>query len=131
MGYPSDLTDSQWEMIRPLFEGEARGNHLKVHEKRDLVNAVLYLNKTGCQWRLLPCDFPNYVTVSSFYHRAIRSGLWDKIMNLLVEKVRVKAGRNAKPSYALIDSQSIKTTGAAEYRGFDGGKKRKAGSVTL
>ena len=123
MGYSSDLTDKQWSMIEPFFIGEKRGKHFQAHSKRDLVNAVLYLNKTGCQWRLLPNDFPQYATVWSFYRRAVISGLWEKIMGRLVEKSRVKAGRSVTPSYSLIDSQSVKTTSASEERGFDGVKK--------
>lgn len=126
MGYPSDLSDSQWEQIKHLFERKNNtGKHLETQEKRQLVNAVLYLNKTGCQWRLLPNDFPNYSTVSSFYHRAKASGLWEKIRELLVRKVREDSGRNPEPSYGLIDSQSAKTTSAADERGIDGGKKSK------
>jgi len=78
MRYESDLTTKQWNMIKPLFEAENRGKHLRVHSKRKLVNAVLYINKTGCQWRLLPHDFPKHTTVSSFYQRAVKSGLWEK-----------------------------------------------------
>jgi putative transposase len=87
------------------------------------VNAVLYLVKTGCQWRLLPNDFPPYGAVWSFYRRAVKSGKWEKAMDLLVQKVRKNAGRKPSPTYVLIDSQSVKTTSASEERGIDGGKK--------
>ncbi len=129
MKYESDLTTKQWNLIKGLFERENRGKHLRLHSKRKLINAVLYLNKTGCQWRQLPHDFPKYTTVSSFYQRAVKSGLWEKILALLVIKSRMQAGRNPQPNYSLIDSQSVKTTSASEERGIDGGKKRKAGSV--
>ena len=125
MGYSTDVTDKQWSMVESFFIGENRGKHLQTHSKRDLLNAVLYLNKTGCQWRLLPNDFPPYPTVWSFYRRAVKSGLWEKIMACLVEKSRIDAGRTAAPSYSLIDSQSAKTTSAANERGIDGGKKSK------
>ena len=124
MRYMSDLTNEQWKLIKQHFKSK-KGTHLKKHSKRKLVNAVLYIVKTGCQWRQLPHDFPNYKTVSSFYQRAIKSGLWEKILSGMVIKVRIDAGRTVEPSYALIDSQSTKTTFAAENRGIDGGKKNK------
>ena len=130
MRYDSDLTTKQWNLIKHLFETENRGRHLRVHGKRKLVNAVLYLNKTGCQWRQLPHDFPNYTTVSSFYQRAVKNGLWEKVLSLLVVKSRKQTDRSVSPSYGLIDSQSVKTTSASEERGIDGGKKQKGESVT-
>jgi transposase len=91
MRYSTDITDKQWAVVRELFRKENRGKHLKKHTKRELINAVLYLNKTGCQWKLLPNDFPPYKTVSSFYHRAIKSRLWEKIMDALVKKNQGKS----------------------------------------
>lgn len=117
--YPSDLTDAQWEAIKANF----RGMRNRKWDKRELVNAVLYYEKTGCQWRLLPHDFPPYATVWSFYRRAKQSGLWERILYDMVEKTRVQAGRNAAPTYGIVDSQSVKTTSAAEERGIDDGKK--------
>ena len=125
MKYPSDLTTRQWKMIKSLFPRENRGAHFAKHSKRRHIDAVLYIEKTGCQWRQLPHDFPKWSAVKSFYYRAVRSGLWDKMNALLVEETRKAAGRSAVPTYAIIDSQSAKTTGAAEERGIDGGKKRK------
>ncbi len=120
-GYDTDITDEQWKEIEPLYTGMRR----RRWSKRELTNAVLYINKTGCQWRNLPHDFPPYKTVNSFYQRARKSGLWDKILEHLVEKVRVDSGKNPTPSYGLVDSQSAKTVAASEQRGIDGGKKRK------
>lgn len=119
--YETDLTDRQWEEIAPLFTGMRK----RKWEKRELVNAVLYLVKTGCQWRNLPHDFPPAFTVHSFYRRARIKGLWDRILKHLVKEARQKAGLDAEPTEALIDSQSVKTAGASEVRGYDGGKKRK------
>ena len=118
----SDLSDSQWAVIEALFP--RAGNRSK-WEKRELVNAVLYFVDNGCKWRNLPHDFPPYTTVSNFYYAAIRSELWEKIRAALVEQVRTDAGHNAGPSYAIIDSQSVKTTSAAEKRGIDGGKNKR------
>ena len=124
--YPSDLTDKQWEEIAPLFTGMRNCTW----SKRELTNVVLYFVDSGCKWRQLPHDFPPYSTVHSFYRRARISGLWDKILEHLVKKTRTGAGRKENPSYALVDSQSVKTVAASEERGIDGGKKRKAESVT-
>ena len=104
--YPSDLTDEQWEEIAPLYTGMRSCTW----NKRELTDAVLYLVDSGCKWRQLPHDFPPYSTVHSFYRRA-----------------RI---RPCLKSYAIIDSQSVKTVAASEGRGIDGGKKRKAESGT-
>ena len=119
--YPSDLTDKEWEMVESFFP---LGNKSE-HHKRSLVDAVFYIDKTGCQWRQLPHDYPPYIAVWSFYRRARENGLWEKIMDALVQKTREKAGRKATPSYGIIDSQSAKTVAASEERGIDGGKKSK------
>ena len=119
--YKTDLTDEQWTEIVPLFVGTRN----RKWEKRELVNAVLYLVDNGCKWRALPHDFPPYSTVHSFYRRARLSGLWDRILEHLVEVTRKRAKRNSTPSYALIDSQSAKTVYASEQIGYDGGKKTK------
>ena len=122
MKYSTDLSDQQWELIEPIFRSKYGKNFVK-HSKRELVNAVLYLVKTGCQWRLLPNDFPPYVTVWSFYRRAVISGKWEQAMDILVQKTREKTGKKPTPTYGIIDSQSAKTTSASQERGFDGGKK--------
>ena len=117
--YTSDLTDSQWDQIEEHFQGM----RTRKWAKRELVNAVLYFEKTGCQWRLLPHDFPPFATVWSFYRRAKLTGLWERILRSLVEQTRIDAGREGNPTYGIIDSQSVKTTCAADERGIDGGKK--------
>ena len=122
--YPSDLRDEQWEQIAEYFPQGPNSEQCK----RSLVNAVLYLKDNGCKWRALPHDFPAYSTVHTFYRRARFSGLWEKVLWAVVEKTRLKAGRNATPSYGIIDSQSVKTIYASDERDIDGGKKRKDGS---
>jgi len=119
--YPSDLTDAEWAVIEPMIPV---GNKAELH-KRSLVNAVLYLVKTGCQWRFIPHEYPPHDAVWSFYRRARNNRLWERIMDALVEKTRVNAGRNPTPTYAIIDSQSVKTVAASEERGIDGGKKNQ------
>ena len=120
--YASDLTDSQWEVIAPLFP--PAGNKSK-WEKREWVDAVLYLVDNGCQWRNLSHDFPLNTTVSNFYYAAVKSGLCEKLLTALVQHTRKYAGHTAQPGDAIVDSQSVKTTGAAQERGIDDGKKQK------
>ena len=95
--YDTDLTDRQWEVIEPLYKG------MRTYKwsKRELTNAVLYLTDSGCKWRQLPHDFPPYSTVHSFYRRARLSGLWDRIMKLLVTLTRKKAGRSEDPRKSI------------------------------
>lgn len=119
--YETDLTDRQWEEIKPLFINMRK----RKWEKRKLVNAVLYLVKTGCQWRNLPNDFPPYSTVHSFYRRARLSGLWDKILEHMVKVTRQNAGLEENPKVALIDSQTVQDASSSEQFGYDVGKKRK------
>ena len=123
--YSTDLTDEQWAIIAPLFKGMRK----RKWSKRDLVDAVLYLVDNGCKWRNLSHDFPPYSTVHSFYRRARQSGLWDKILQHLVEVTRTRVGKNPNPTYAIIDSQSVDTAYKSEQIGFDGGKKTKDISV--
>lgn len=119
--YPTDLTDSQWAVIAPLFKGMREYKY----SKRELLNAVLYLVDNGCKWRALPHEFPAWQTVYSFFRRAKETGLWDKILQHLVGVMRRRAGRNPNPTYAIIDSQSVDTAYKSEQVGFDGGKKTK------
>jgi putative transposase len=122
MNYPSDVTDKQWELIKEHFNTGNYGKSRK-HSRRNLINAVFYIMKTGCQWRFLPKGYPPWKTVYSFYKRAKDRNIWEVMMKGLVKKNRIKMGRNPNPSYSLIDSQSVKTTDCAQDRGFDGGKK--------
>ena len=119
--YSKDLTDNQWNEIAPLFVGMRKYKW----EKRELVDAVLYLVDSGCKWRQLPHDFPPAFTVHSFYRRARLSGLWDKILEHVVKVTRKNAGLPENPTTALIDSQSVQNASSSEQVGFDGGKKRR------
>lgn len=124
MSYQTNLTDAEWDLIGRYFHAFNYGNRSK-HDKRLLVNAVLYLTKTGCQWRMLPHDFPKWQTVYSFFKRAKEDGTWNLAMRALVAQSRIKAGKSEDPTHGIIDSQSAKTTGPAHERGIDGGKKVK------
>ena len=98
MGYKTDLTDVQWSLIEPIFTSN-KGQHLSKHTKRELINAVLYLVKTGCQWNLLPNDFPPYEAVRSFFRRAVKSGKWETALDLLVKKT--EKTQDAAPLQAM------------------------------
>ena len=110
--YPSDLTDEEWEILQPIFEQldpHTRGRPREV-DLREVVNAIFYLNKTGCQWRYLPKDFPHYTVVSYYYHKWVDNGTWELINTTLRERYRQQIGRNAEPSAGIIDSQTVKGT---------------------
>lgn len=109
--YPTDLTDAQWERIEPLIPLAKPGGRPRSVDMREMVNAILYFTRTGCQWRNLPHEFPPWGTVHYYYRRFRLDGSWQRIHDALREQVRIeKEGREATPSAAIIDSQSVKTT---------------------
>jgi putative transposase len=125
MGYPSDLTDAEWALIQRHFQpGDRRGSACR-HPRKRIVDAILYVVKSGCQWRMLPNDFPNWKTVYHHFSRWNKSGVWEAALDRVNAIHRRKSGRSASPSYGIIDSQSVKTEYASEERGIDGGKKVK------
>ncbi len=109
--YPTDLTNAQWSRIAPLIPPAKPGGRRRTVNVREVVNAILYFVRTGCQWRNLPHDFPPWGTVHYYYRRWRLDGTWEEVHGTLREQVRTeKEGREATPSAAIIDSQSVKTT---------------------
>lgn len=125
MGYPSDVTDKDWEIIEKYFARTDKRGAVSKHSKRSIINAILYVTRGGVQWRMLPYDFPPWETVYSHYRNWSLRGVWQKVSDDLTQMHRRKLGRNEKPSYGIIDSQSVKTQYACEDRGYDGGKKNQ------
>jgi putative transposase len=128
MSYTSDLTDQEWSIIEPLvsYSGPCRP---RKHSMRVMLNAIFYLEKTGCQWRMLPVHFPPWKNVYELYYRWRLSGKWDQIHNTLRSQVREKSVKAASPTAAIIDSRSVKTAQKGGLEATMGERKLKAAST--
>lgn len=121
--YASDLTDAEWRLIARQMPPRRRLGRPRAVDLREVVEAILYVLSTGCQWRALPHEFPPYSTVQGYFYAWRDTGRWQRIVGALVRQARRKLGRKPTPTAAIIDSQSTATTQAGGPRGFDPGKR--------
>jgi putative transposase len=121
--YPTDLTDSQWHHIKDFFPPPKAAGRPREVDFREVVNAILYLVFTGCQWRFLPREYPRWRTVYGYFQQWQQDGTWYRAHETLRANLRRKQGRHKHPTAGALDSQSVKTTAVPGPRGFDAGKK--------
>ena len=120
--YPTDVNDTTWLLIEPLVRQKPGKGRKRTIHIRLVVNAIFYLNKTGCQWEMLPHDFPDYRHVNYYYRKWIRDGTWACVNDILRQITRNVENHPDDPSAAMLDSQSVKIVASGEEQGFDGGK---------
>jgi transposase len=121
--YPSDMTDEEWNSVEPLLPGAARTGRKRTTDLREVLNAIRYMVRSGCEWRMLPIHFPPWQTVYWWFRRFVRLFLFRTIHDIALMTDRERLGREASPSGGIIDSQTIKAPATAGTRGYDAAKK--------
>jgi putative transposase len=121
--YPTDLTDEQWAVVQPLLPRARHGGRPRTTDLRRVLNTIFYLNKTGCQWAMLPKDLAKRSTAFDYFTAWKAEGTWQTLLDALRRQVRIAAGHEPQPRKAAIDSQTVKGSEAGGARGYDGGKK--------
>ena len=116
-GYPSDLSMAQWKRISSLIPAAKPGGRPRQCSTLDLINAMFYVVRSGCAWRMLPRDFPAWQTVYYYFRRWQKDGTWQKLHDSLRRRIRVQAGHHREPSSGILDSQSVKTVEKGGYGG--------------
>lgn len=121
--YSTDVSDEEWALIRPFMPRNQPNGRDMTTSMRDVVNAIFYQNRTGCQWRLLPSDFPPHGTVARYYYRWMRDGTWTCVLDSLRERHRRDEGKKSEPTAGIVDSQSVKVPPQKGQRGYNGHKR--------
>ena len=128
MLYPSDITDKEWLILKDLV-AETKHGRPRDHDIRQVLNAIFYVSRTGCQWRYIPKEYPAWQTCYGYFRRFTKNGTWEKINDTLRTWNRLQDGKSENPSVAIIDSQTVQNVSASKNVGYDAAKKKKVDAV--